>query len=124
MPDPSLEYSTAVINQTKRKSKARERAETGAEGGVEDEVDRDHRPRSGYQLRRPKQGELLWHNTGIEIDGDGGRSRMYGWTEVGGESKSMRADAEELVQLGAAGLSWTKRRLQEPPIGLHQLSMI
>ncbi|CAD6590366.1 MAG: hypothetical protein TREMPRED_005716 [Tremellales sp. Tagirdzhanova-0007] len=94
MPDPSLEYSTAVINQTKRKSKARERAETGAEGGVEDEVDRDHRPRSGYQLRRPKQGELLWHNTGIEIDGDGGRSRMYGWTEVGAGSSGAFVDKE------------------------------
>lgn len=48
------------------------------------------------QVRRPKQGEVRWYATGIEVDKDGGREIYYGWTEVGGQSiilKALKADA-------------------------------
>lgn len=47
-------------------------------------------------MRRPKQGEVRWYATGIEVDKDGGREIYYGWTEVGGQSiilKALKADA-------------------------------
>ena len=88
MPDVSLKYTSAVINRAKRKATVIEEADTGVDGGMEDGADRNHPPRSRHHVRRPKQGELLWYNTGIEVDGDGGRSRIYGWSEVGGEIPS------------------------------------
>ncbi|WVF71458.1 hypothetical protein IAT40_006262 [Kwoniella sp. CBS 6097] len=46
------------------------------------------------RIKRPKNGEIRWWNTGIEIDKDGSRDDVYGWAEVGEESTAVLREKE------------------------------
>ncbi|WVQ99399.1 hypothetical protein IAU59_006532 [Kwoniella sp. CBS 9459] len=45
--------------------------------------------RDRARMKRPKNGEIRWWNTGIEVDKDGSRDDVYGWAEVGEESTAI-----------------------------------
>ncbi|KAK8864379.1 hypothetical protein IAR55_001627 [Kwoniella newhampshirensis] len=45
-------------------------------------------------LRRPEKGEIKWWSTAIEVDRDGKREIIYGWSELGEESTALISEKE------------------------------
>nr|XP_031863242.1 uncharacterized protein CI109_001115 [Kwoniella shandongensis]KAA5530314.1 hypothetical protein CI109_001115 [Kwoniella shandongensis] len=60
------------------------------------------------RIRRPKDGEVKWWSTGIEVDRDGKREEAYGWTDIGEESTALLSEKEVTTRQAiwsASGLS-------------------
>ena len=38
------------------------------------------------RVRKPEGGEVRWYTTSIEIDREGSRDHVYGWSDLGGET--------------------------------------
>ena len=77
-PNMTIEYPPALVNKAKRKA---EEDTMDVDGDLDDIND----PGPSTRVRRSPNGDVRWWNTGIEVDKDGGRNKLYGWSEVGGE---------------------------------------
>jgi hypothetical protein len=86
-PNLVLEYPISTVNKAKKRMEEdMDVDETGTPGP-------STRESSGSRVMRMKTGEVKWWTTGIEVDKEGARERLYNWIDAGGEAVSIQATA-------------------------------
>lgn len=86
-PNLVLEYPISTVNKAKKRMEEdMDVDEAGTPGPSTTES-------SGSSVKRMKAGEVKWWTTGIEVDKDGSRDRLYNWIDAGGDSNSIKLTA-------------------------------
>ncbi|WRT66351.1 uncharacterized protein IL334_003306 [Kwoniella shivajii] len=94
-PTSSLDNPTAAINESKRRAALQAEADSEDEGlDTFEDTAIPSEKKGKWRMRRPNNGEIRFWSTGIEIDKDGSREDVYGWSDIGDEITAVYTEKE------------------------------